>query len=83
VLWDKSAPNLPTDLLKFTEQKMLLLRTGQMAKGITSAGHYERMDVTNTQLVRQVIKDYDITTVYHLASLLSELQKSSQFLHGN
>jgi nucleoside-diphosphate-sugar epimerase len=34
-------------------------------------GHYERMDVTNTQLVRQVIKDYDITTVYHLASLLS------------
>jgi nucleoside-diphosphate-sugar epimerase len=40
-------------------------------KGITAAGHYERMDVTNTQLVRQVIKDYDITTVYHLASLLS------------
>lgn len=40
-------------------------------KGITAAGHYERMDVTNTQLVRQVIKDYEITTVYHLASLLS------------
>jgi nucleoside-diphosphate-sugar epimerase len=40
-------------------------------KGITSAGYYERMDVTNTQLVKQVIKDYDITTVYHLASLLS------------
>ena len=40
-------------------------------KGITSAGSYERMDVTNTQLVRQVVKDYEITTVYHLASLLS------------
>ena len=40
-------------------------------KDITSAGFYERMDVTNTQLVRQVIKDYEITTVYHLASLLS------------
>ncbi len=40
-------------------------------KGITAAGHYERMDVTNTQLVRQVIQDYEITTVYHLASLLS------------
>ena len=39
--------------------------------GMTSAGYYERMDVTNTQLVRQVIKDYEITTVYHLASLLS------------
>ena len=40
-------------------------------KNLTSAGFYERMDVTNTQLVRQVIKDYGITTVYHLASLLS------------
>ena len=40
-------------------------------KNLTSAGYYERMDVTNTQLVRQVIKDYQITTVYHLASLLS------------
>jgi hypothetical protein len=35
------------------------------------------MDVSNTQLVRQVCKDYEITTVYHLASLLSELQKDS------
>ncbi|MBC7557681.1 MAG: NAD-dependent epimerase/dehydratase family protein [Chryseobacterium sp.] len=40
-------------------------------KDLTSAGYYERMDVTNTQLVKQVIKDYEITTVYHLASLLS------------
>ncbi|MEC5395499.1 NAD-dependent epimerase/dehydratase family protein [Bergeyella sp. RCAD1439] len=40
-------------------------------KRITKAKYYERMDVTNTQLVRQVIKDYGITTVYHLASLLS------------
>jgi nucleoside-diphosphate-sugar epimerase len=40
-------------------------------KSLTSAGFYERMDVTNTQLVRQVITDYGITTVYHLASLLS------------
>ena len=40
-------------------------------KDLTSAGFYERMDVTNTQLVKQVIKDYEITTVYHLASLLS------------
>ena len=40
-------------------------------KKLTSAGFYERMDVSNTQLVRQVCKDYEITTVYHLASLLS------------
>ena len=41
-------------------------------KNLTSAGFYERMDVSNTQLVRQIVKDYEITTVYHLASLLSE-----------
>lgn len=40
-------------------------------KNLTSAGYYERMDVTNTSLVRQIVKDYEITTVYHLASLLS------------
>ena len=40
-------------------------------KSLTSAGYYERMDVTNTHLVRQIIQDYGITTVYHLASLLS------------
>lgn len=38
---------------------------------LTTAGYYERMDVSNTQLVKQIIKDYEITTVYHLASLLS------------
>lgn len=40
-------------------------------KKLTKAKYYERMDVTNTQLVKQVIIDYEITTVYHLASLLS------------
>ncbi len=40
-------------------------------KKMTKAKYYERMDVTNTQLVRQIVKDYEITTVYHLASLLS------------
>lgn len=40
-------------------------------QNLTNAGYYERMDVTNTQLVRQIVKDYEITTVYHLASLLS------------
>lgn len=40
-------------------------------KGMTSAGYYERLDVTNTQLLKQIIQDYEITTVYHLASLLS------------
>lgn len=37
----------------------------------TSAKYYEVMDVTNAQLVRDIIQKYSITTVYHLASLLS------------
>lgn len=40
-------------------------------KSMTAAKHYVRLDVTDTKLVRQVITDYGITTVYHLASLLS------------
>ncbi len=40
-------------------------------KNMTTAGFYERLDVTNTQLLRQVITEHQITTVYHLASLLS------------
>lgn len=40
-------------------------------KNHTNAGHYERMDVSNVSLVKQILSDYEITTVYHLASLLS------------
>ena len=40
-------------------------------EGITTAGHYELLDVANTDLLREVITKYNITTVYHLASLLS------------
>lgn len=40
-------------------------------EGITTAGHYELLDVSNTDLLREVITKYNITTVYHLASLLS------------
>ena len=40
-------------------------------EGITEAGYYERLDVTNFQAVTDVIKEHNITTVYHLASLLS------------
>ncbi|MDY3547157.1 NAD-dependent epimerase/dehydratase family protein [Riemerella anatipestifer] len=40
-------------------------------EGITTAGHYERIDVTNFKLLEDFIKENKITTVYHLASLLS------------
>lgn len=38
---------------------------------ITSAGEYVRIDVTNFKLLEDFIKENNITTVYHLASLLS------------
>lgn len=53
------------------EENVIASGLDRWDKSITRAKYYERMDVTNTQLVRQVIKEYEITTVYHLASLLS------------
>ncbi len=40
-------------------------------EGNTAAGWYERIDVTNYKLLEDYIKEQKITTVYHLASLLS------------
>lgn len=40
-------------------------------EGNTAAGWYERIDVTNFKLLEDFIKEQKITTVYHLASLLS------------
>lgn len=40
-------------------------------EGNTAAGWYERIDVTNNKLLEDFIKEKKITTVYHLASLLS------------
>lgn len=40
-------------------------------KNRTNSEYYEKVDVTNTELLRHVIQKYEITTVYHLASLLS------------
>lgn len=40
-------------------------------EGISEAGHYERMDVSNFDAMTTFIKEHKITTVYHLASLLS------------
>ena len=37
----------------------------------TSAGFYEKVDIANTELISQIIDKYQITIVYHLASLLS------------
>jgi nucleoside-diphosphate-sugar epimerase len=40
-------------------------------EGNTAAGWYERIDVTNFKLLEDFVKEQKITTVYHLASLLS------------
>lgn len=40
-------------------------------EGISEARYYEMLDVTNFQSVTELIKTHKITTVYHLASLLS------------
>ena len=49
-------------------------------EGNTAAGWYERIDVTNFKLLEDFIKEQKITTVYHLASLLLELQRNNAFV---
>lgn len=53
------------------EENVIASDLGRWDKSKTPAKYYERLDVTNTQLAQQIIKEYKITTVYHLASLLS------------
>lgn len=48
--------------------------------GISSAHAYEVLDVTNTNLLKQIIEKYKITTVYHLASLLSGTSEKNPLL---
>lgn len=49
-------------------------------EGMTTAKYYETLDVTNTELLREVIQKYSITTVYHLASLLSGTSEKQPLL---
>lgn len=53
------------------EENVVASDIGKWDKNRTVAKYYERLDVNNTPLARQIIQDYGITTVYHLASLLS------------
>jgi nucleoside-diphosphate-sugar epimerase len=49
-------------------------------EGISSAHAYEVLDVTNTGLLKEIIEKYKITTVYHLASLLSGTSEKNPLL---
>lgn len=53
------------------EENVVASDIGKWDKNRTVAKYYERLDVNNAPLARQIIQDYGITTVYHLASLLS------------
>ncbi|MDY6025914.1 NAD-dependent epimerase/dehydratase family protein [Bergeyella zoohelcum] len=46
----------------------------------TPAKHYETLDVTDTPRLREVIEKHHITTVYHLASLLSGTSEKNPLL---
>ncbi len=39
--------------------------------GLQDKGYYETLDVRNRNAVKRIIKEYEIGTIYHLASLLS------------
>lgn len=62
------------------EENVIASDLGRWDKNKTSAKHYERLDVTNTNLAKQIVQDYEITTVYHLASLLSGTSEKNPLL---
>ena len=52
-------------------------------EGLDSAGKYIKLDVTDHQGLEKIIKEYNITTVYHLASLLSGTSEKQPLLAWN
>ena len=52
-------------------------------EGLDSAGKYIKLDVTDHQELEKIIKKYNITTVYHLASLLSGTSEKQPLLAWN
>ena len=52
-------------------------------EGLDSAGKYIKLDVTDHQELEKIIKEYNITTVYHLASLLSGTSEKQPLLAWN
>jgi len=52
-------------------------------EGLDSAGKYIKLDVTDHQELEKIVKEYNITTVYHLASLLSGTSEKQPLLAWN
>lgn len=53
------------------EDQVVASGLGARAEIQTTAKHYVQLDVADTDRLRQVLTGHEITTVYHLASLLS------------
>lgn len=55
----------------YGKENVIASDLAEPVENISSAGFYQELDVTDFQFLEQFIKDNAITTVYHLASLLS------------
>ncbi|WP_124640685.1 MULTISPECIES: NAD-dependent epimerase/dehydratase family protein [Amniculibacterium] len=64
----------------YGKENVIASDIAQPEKNHTNAGFYEILDVSNTELAKEIVNKYQITTVYHLASLLSGTsEKNPQF----
>ncbi len=64
----------------YGKENVIASDIAQPGKNHTNAGFYEILDVSNTELAKEIVNKYQITTVYHLASLLSGTsEKNPQF----
>ena len=62
---------LVTKLASIYGKENIIASDLYIKEGLDSAGKYIKLDVTDHQELEKTIKEYNITTVYHLASLLS------------
>ena len=74
---------LVTKLASIYGKENIIASDLYIKEGLDSAGKYIKLDVTDHQELEKTIKEYNITTVYHLASLLSGTSEKQPLLAWN
>lgn len=71
---------LTAKLTKIYGKENVIASDLYIKEGVDLAGAHIKLDVSDTSAIEKTIKDYNITTVYHLASLLSGTSEKQPLL---
>ena len=56
------------------------VRMPPLAAARSHDGHFERLDCTKLQHIHEIVRRYDVGTIYHLAALLSAVAEACAYL---